>query len=1025
MDGAEAPDEEFVEEFLKEIFNSKISIEQAHRELCRLLLGNVSGTEYVAQQFGRRVENYDDNLLTRYPITKVREFYEKFAMEKFEDFRDRSLKMLENLEDVVQLMSIRRISVKISSLANWFKIVNIKKLKFTLCCIENEQWIRIDITEKPEDPEKKEDEPEPVLTSILYKQNLNDVHVEYGTGNASVLKDCDHRKVAIFDLVFLLQALSETLEDLEFSISPYLLTCPAKYPDLQAYSLIGSILNDYDPPPQFPVRRLSFMFTRFHSTNNFNWEKREEDTDEVAHILKYLDPGTLNWLSFRIWNDKMVQKGMKGAQLMFHPNLRGLEQWKNAYVLDIRDEFVAKDWKLCDEFLVILMASLLKEDIEKGVKRFWLRLPFGREIEPTDLPPTPPTDSRPFSCICASTCLHTQHCILRQTAFTKCLICREMKCFVLRNSYFYAQMHEIGRCAGLSVSCRLSVGGRSKIEMEAFLLPAKYFTRNPPRSICIIHVNQELDLEEIQELYPSAFNFEPGNIRILKESGELTVSLTFANHTLTVASYKTLLDPTIYRKHLLEMFNERTSISKAHERMCQWIRRGEKPIAIGQVGPKEIHYQYRIRPVPGGFYYAEPAVIASENISLLYPISSVKKFYDEFAEAFLARVDNTAAEVEGDPVLDTVDDILQFMFCRRLSWQLYGITKAYMFQLDVVSFTFSHEEILLGLKTGNCGLGWVKYTPEGPNVCMSFSSERSFEARICERYRSTIHNVNLNLIAVTDLEFILRRLSKPLDELKFMIKPFVLRSNEPIRFPDLSVYGMIDAALQGLEIHNPRFEKDINPNFDDIQEDYKRTKRLLQVGHLHFTFTRAKLFENPQNLEYEDSQELLKILKHLERKNLKSLTLRVWDDRQLLKKLGNRVTVLPQLFVGRCVRTTKHWMRLNTLDIDDELILRNWNFLAHLKTVVVWELSIRDVRNALRRFEKVIPVTGYTIRPRRKGDLNEFRTYFLEKLREPNPDTTSITIQQEAEKDQLIEMRVELDEGKNTVATVTATVQLN
>ncbi|ULT93824.1 hypothetical protein L3Y34_003376 [Caenorhabditis briggsae] len=920
MDGAEAPDEEFVEEFLKEIFNSKISIEQAHRELCRLLLGNVSGTEYVAQQFGRRVENYDDNLLTRYPITKVREFYEKFAMEKFEDFRDRSLKMLENLEDVVQLMSIRRISVKISSLANWFKIVNIKKLKFTLCCIENEQWIRIDITEKPEDPEKKEDEPEPVLTSILYKQNLNDVHVEYGTGNASVLKDCDHRKVAIFDLVFLLQALSETLEDLEFSISPYLLTCPAKYPDLQAYSLIGSILNDYDPPPQFPVRRLSFMFTRFHSTNNFNWEKREEDTDEVAHILKYLDPGTLNWLSFRIWNDKMVQKGMKGAQLMFHPNLRGLEQWKNAYVLDIRDEFVAKDWKLCDEFLVILMASLLKEDIEKGVK---------------------------------------------------------------------------------------------------------YFTRNPPRSICIIHVNQELDLEEIQELYPSAFNFEPGNIRILKESGELTVSLTFANHTLTVASYKTLLDPTIYRKHLLEMFNERTLISKAHERMCQWIRRGEKPIAIGQVGPKEIHYQYRIRPVPGGFYYAEPAVIASENISLLYPISSVKKFYDEFAEAFLARVDNTAAEVEGDPVLDTVDDILQFMFCRRLSWQLYGITKAYMFQLDVVSFTFSHEEILLGLKTGNCGLGWVKYTPEGPNVCMSFSSERSFEARICERYRSTIHNVNLNLIAVTDLEFILRRLSKPLDELKFMIKPFVLRSNEPIRFPDLSVYGMIDAALQGLEIHNPRFEKDINPNFDDIQEDYKRTKRLLQVGHLHFTFTRAKLFENPQNLEYEDSQELLKILKHLERKNLKSLTLRVWDDRQLLKKLGNRVTVLPQLFVGRCVRTTKHWMRLNTLDIDDELILRNWNFLAHLKTVVVWELSIRDVRNALRRFEKVIPVTGYTIRPRRKGDLNEFRTYFLEKLREPNPDTTSITIQQEAEKDQLIEMRVELDEGKNTVATVTATVQLN
>ncbi|PIC32616.1 hypothetical protein B9Z55_012881 [Caenorhabditis nigoni] len=105
-------------------------------------------------------------------------------------------------------------------------------------------------------------------------------------------------------------------------------------------------------------------------------------------------------------------------------------------------------------------------------------------------------------------------------------------------------------------------------------------------------------------------------------------------------------------------------------------------------------------------------------------------------------------------------------------------------------------------------------------------------------------------------------------------------------------------------------------------------------------------------------------------------------------------------------------MGLNTLDIDDELILRNWNYLAHLKTVVVLELSIRDVRNALRRFEKVPPVTGYTIRPRRKGDLNEFRTYFLTKLIESVPFTTSITIQQEAEKYQLIEMRVEIDDDK-------------
>ncbi|PIC32614.1 hypothetical protein B9Z55_012879 [Caenorhabditis nigoni] len=567
MGDAEAPDEEFVEEFLKERFNSKISIEQAHRELRRLLLGNVPGTESVVQQFGRRVEKYDDNLLTRYPIAKVREFYEKFAMEKFGAFRDRSLKMLEDLEDVVQLMSLRRISTNSSNLANWFKIVNIKKLKFTLCCIKEEQWIRIDITEKPENPEVPM-EPEPVSISILYKQNLKNVDVEYGTGNASVLKNCDHKEVAIFDLLFLLQALSELLKDLEFCISPYLLSCPAKYPDLQAYSLIGSILNDYDPPPQFPVRRLSFMLTRKKSTRTKRAKQRKEDTDEVAHILRYLDPGALNWISFPVWNDEMVQKGYKAAQLMFYPNLKGLEQWKNAYVLDIRDEFVAKDWKLCDEFLIILMASLLKEDIKSAVK---------------------------------------------------------------------------------------------------------YFTRDPPRSICIIHVGQELDLEEIQVLYPSAFNVEQGTLRILKETGELTVSLTFANHTLTVASYKTPLDTMIYRKHLLEMFNERISIPKAHERLCQWIRRGEKTIPIGQVGPKHIHYQHRISPVPGGFYYAEPDVVAPENISLLYPISSVKKFYDEFAEAFLARVDNTAAEVEGDPVLDTVDDILQLKYNVELD-KIYNST---------------------------------------------------------------------------------------------------------------------------------------------------------------------------------------------------------------------------------------------------------------------------------------------------------------------------------------------------------------
>ncbi|PIC32030.1 hypothetical protein B9Z55_012520 [Caenorhabditis nigoni] len=824
--------DEQVRSFLLERFNAVDSIDQAYLDLLPILRGRVIPIEadesepepgfvayepprfYGPPRFSDRIENYasreDDE--DRYYLNSIRDLYNEFALEKFTRLKENGEKVLTKMKDILQLITLRRITRAFSELANWFEI-RLERVKFEFASVDDDQWVRIDMTEEGED----------LSTSILYLQHRENVFVSYNGRNFSRIHNRDHKEIAAFDLAFILRRLEQPLKELKFCIKPYEKNDLKLFPNLDVYSIIDSILRDYVHPYQIRTQRLNFMFTREQRFKSIRCEDCW-DSEELMCILKYLEPGTLKCLALRVWDDRLVvtlpiRKCEMCQMIIMRITILATEQWKRLEALDIRDLHVFKNWS---RFTHLQRINLLSFSVQE----------------------------------------------VRQARLT--------------------------------------------------------FKEYPPRREYQITVEEPMNLVGIQHAYPET-NIHlvggfPENLNmILERHFQKPIEMEFTTNAVHVHIWNRNEDHLKMRSYLLDKFKKRVPIRLAHEYLISWTSILTHEL-VPQVQPRvRIGNLPRTRPC---FFCGETFEEFEDNETDRYRLTMVRDFYEEFAEEFFASIENIIQE--------NVDDILQLMFCRRLSKRFSEQSNTIAIEMKQLKVTiFPNKEFHIKIKTG-FGWGRIVYFPKGPDTCIAYYWDEQDCPQAGVLYKTVVKNRMPCFVAASDLTFLIRRQSGILDELEFTLDPW--RETHPLEFPDISALEVFDEFLQA---------------------SAEKCLETIPVQKLTFMFTREKRFQDPEEEQWQDSHALWFILKYLITDDLAILALRVWDDKKVVNSEKYRGTYerLKQtgiegrlkMFMNDTITAMDQWRRRMTLDIRDDLLMKNWQQFTHFMEVQVKSMSNEEI----------------------------------------------------------------------------------
>ncbi|CAP38363.2 Protein CBG21609 [Caenorhabditis briggsae] len=880
--------DEQVRHFLLERFNAGDSIDQAYSDLLPILRGRAipidadepePEPDFVAYEraegsgpprFSDRIENYasreDDE--DRYYLTNIRDLYNEFALEKFNKLKENGEKVLKRMTDILQLITLRRITRAFSELANWFEI-RLERVKFEFASVVDEQWARIDITEERED----------LSTSILYLQHRRSVLVSYNGRNLTRIDNRNHKDIAAFDLAFILQRLEQPLEELKFRIKPYEKNDRKLFPNLGVYSIIDSILRDYVHPYQVKTQCLNFMFTREQRFKDIDCEDCL-DSENLMCILKYLEPGTLDCLALRVWDDthvvtgwqhiltllKLLQKCDMCNMIIMRPTILVTEQWKRLETLDIRDLYVFKDW---------------------------------------------------------------------------------------------ARFTHLQRINLFSFSVR---------EVRQARLIFKHF---PPRREYQITVEEPMNLPGIHRAYPETNIHHVGGFperinMILERYFQKPIVMEFTTNEVSVHVWNGNEDHLKMRNFLLNKFKKRVPIRLAHEYLVRWTSTLKYDL-VEQVQPR-----VRIGNLPRErccFFCEEPFEEFEDNESDRYRLTMVRDFYEEFADEFFASIENILQEKVGN--------ILQLMFCRRLSKRCSERTKTTTtieIQMEKLKVTiYPNKELRIYIRTKR-EWGRIIYFPKGPDTCIAYYWNEQDCPKAGVLYKTVVKNRMPCFVAASDLTFLIRRHSGILDELEFTLDTW--RKTHPLEFPDISALEVFDEFFQA---------------------SAKKCLETIPVQKLTFMFTREKRFQDPDSEEWQDSHALWFILKHLITENLATLALRVWDDKEVVNsekyrekyerlkqtKIGGRL----KMFMNDTITSMDQWRQRMTLDIRDDLLMKDWQQFTHFLEVQVKSMSIAEIDAALAVLLRNL-TDDYGIQVDTSLPLNAIARHFQD--HERNDDTLTI-----------------------------------